>query len=153
LPKLKNVFVSDFIAAVKICQAELYMMYCDTANSFQPLHFPLFTNVVDDHLYTISQEWVTDLKNGAESLGFHIHGHTYNAHMIDPILEERKNVSMEDFAVMVSSMKEQCVAAADLFISQLDKRFPNCNIMEALGIVFPQYWLQDKCDDLFPVHL
>jgi hypothetical protein len=29
-----NVFVSDFIAAVKICQAELYMMYCDTSSSF-----------------------------------------------------------------------------------------------------------------------
>jgi hypothetical protein len=24
------------------------------ASSFQPLHFPLFTDVVDDHLYTIS---------------------------------------------------------------------------------------------------
>jgi hypothetical protein len=36
-----NVFISDFIAAVKICQAELYMIYCDSASSFQPLHFPL----------------------------------------------------------------------------------------------------------------
>jgi hypothetical protein len=25
--------------------------------------------------------------------------------------------------------------------------------MEALGIVFPQYWLQEKCDELFPLHL
>jgi hypothetical protein len=36
-----NVFVSDFITAVKICQVELYMMYCDTSSSFQPLHFSL----------------------------------------------------------------------------------------------------------------
>jgi hypothetical protein len=25
--------------------------------------------------------------------------------------------------------------------------------MEALEIVFPQYWLQAHCDDLFPCHL
>jgi hypothetical protein len=25
--------------------------------------------------------------------------------------------------------------------------------MEAMGVVFPQYWLNPKCDDLFPVHM
>lgn len=35
----RNVFISDFIAAVKICQGELYMMYIDNATSYQPLHF------------------------------------------------------------------------------------------------------------------
>jgi hypothetical protein len=29
-----DVFVSDMIAAMKICQAEIYMMYCDSATSF-----------------------------------------------------------------------------------------------------------------------
>jgi hypothetical protein len=72
--------------------------------------------------------------------------------MIDLVSGGKKKVSKEDFAAVVSSVKEQCAATADLLISQLDRRFPNCNIMEALGIVFPQYWLQDKCDDLFPVH-
>jgi hypothetical protein len=41
-----NVFISDFIAVVKIYQAELYMMYYDSASSFQPMHFPLFTDVL-----------------------------------------------------------------------------------------------------------
>jgi hypothetical protein len=100
-----NVFVSNFIAAIKICQAELYMMYCDTSSSFQPLYFPLFTDVVDDYSYTISQEWVIDLNNGAKSLGFRIHGHTYNAHMIDLVLGGKKKVSREDFAAVVSFMK------------------------------------------------
>jgi hypothetical protein len=54
---------------------------------------------------------------------------------------------------LLQSVKGQCAAATELLISQLDRRFPNCEIMEALGIVFPQYWLQDKCDELFPVHL
>jgi hypothetical protein len=148
-----NVFISDFIAAVKICQADLYMMYCDSATSFQALHFQLFTDVVNDHSYSISQEWVTDLNNEAKSLGFRIHGHTYSAHMVDPVSGEKKSVSREDFCALVSFVKGQCAAAAELFISQLERRFPDCDIMEALGVIFPQYWLQDTCDDLFPVHL
>jgi hypothetical protein len=148
-----NVFISDFIAAVKICQADLYMMYCDSATSFQGLHFQLFTDVVNDHSYSISQEWVTNLNNGAESLGFRIHGHTYSAHMVDLVSGEKKSISREDFCALVSSVKGQCAAAAELLISQLERRFPDCDIMEALGVIFPQYWLQDTCDDLFPVHL
>jgi hypothetical protein len=148
-----NVFISDFIAVVKICQAELYMMYYDSASSFQPLYFPLFTDIVEDHSYALSQEWVKGLNNGAESLGFRIHGHTYNAHVVDTVTGERKPISREDFVAMVTSMKGQCAAAVELLISQLDRGFPNYEIMEALGIVFSQYWLQDKCDELFHVHL
>jgi hypothetical protein len=48
-----NVFVFDMIVAVKICQVEIYMMYCNSANSFQPIHFQLFS-VVADHSHTIS---------------------------------------------------------------------------------------------------
>jgi hypothetical protein len=95
-----NIFISNFIAAVKICQAELYMMYCDSASSFQPFHFPLFTDIVEDHSYTLSQEWVTNLNDGAESLGFRIHGHTYNAHVVDSVTGERKLVSREGFAAV-----------------------------------------------------
>jgi hypothetical protein len=107
-----NIFVSDMIAAVKICQAEIYMMYCDSGTSFQPIHFQLFSDVVADHSHTISQEWVTDLNNGAESLGFRIHGHTYPAHMIDYVTGLSKSVSREEFDAAVSAMKGQCKAAA-----------------------------------------
>jgi hypothetical protein len=41
----------------------------------------------------------------------------------------------------------------ELLIAELTRRFPDCEIMEALGIVFPQYWLQAHCDKLFPHHL
>jgi hypothetical protein len=148
-----NVFISDFIAAIKICQGELYKMYCDSSSSFQPRHFQLFHDVVTDHSHTISHEWVTDLNNGAESLGFRINGHTYPAHMVDSLSRQQLSVSREDLVTVVASVKDQCAAATEMLISQLDKRFPHCDIMEALGVVFPQYWLQDNCDDLFVIHL
>jgi hypothetical protein len=93
------------------------MMYYDSATSFQALHFQLFTDVVNDHSYSISQEWVTDLNNRAESLGFRIHGHTYSAHMVDPVSGEKKSVSKEDFCALISSVKGQCAQGchADVF--------------------------------------
>jgi hypothetical protein len=65
----------------------------------------------------------------------------------------RKSVGREEFDIAVSAVKGQCKVVAEFLISQLEKRFPNSKIMEALGVVFPQYWLQEKCNELFPVHL
>jgi hypothetical protein len=48
------VFISDYVAAIKICQADLYMMYVDPESSFQKAHFQMFCDVVEDHSYTIS---------------------------------------------------------------------------------------------------
>jgi hypothetical protein len=76
----RSVFVSDYVIAVKLWQAEIFMMYYDADASFSPAHFPLFNNIVTDHSYTISQEWATDLNNGSETLAFHIANHTYPAH-------------------------------------------------------------------------
>ena len=49
-------------------------------------------------------------------------------------------MSMKDFVAEVSSVKGQCTAAGDLLISQLDRRFPNHDIMEAPRVINPQYW-------------
>jgi hypothetical protein len=72
-----NTFVSDYIAAVKICQAE---MYIDTSTSFQPTHFQQFHDIVIDFSHCIIQEWMTDLNTRAEILTFHISNHAYPVH-------------------------------------------------------------------------
>jgi hypothetical protein len=41
----------------------------------------------------------------------------------------------------------------EVLIQELDRRFSHSNIMAAMEVVFPQYWLNPKCDDLFPVHM
>ena len=75
-----SIFVTYYTNAIKMWQAEIFMMYVDPNASFSPAHFPLFNDIVTDHSYTISQEWVTDLNDGSETLGFRIANHTYNAH-------------------------------------------------------------------------
>jgi hypothetical protein len=74
-------------------------------------------------------------------LAYRINGHTYPAHLTDYVTRMRKSMGKEEFDIAMSVVKGQCKAAAKLLISQLEKRFPNSEIMEALGVVFPQYWL------------
>jgi hypothetical protein len=50
----RDVFIFDYIAAVKICQADLYMMYMDSETSFKKQHFQMFCDVVEDHSFTTS---------------------------------------------------------------------------------------------------
>ena len=80
-----DTFVSDYVAAVKICQGELYMMYSDPDTAWQPQHFEMFHDILHDYSYSISQEWVTDLNTGVETLSFRISGHTYSAHSLCPV--------------------------------------------------------------------
>jgi hypothetical protein len=64
----RDVFVFYYVAIMKICQAELYQLYCDPETYFGRAHFQQFCDIVDDHSFTITQEWVTDLNDGSESL-------------------------------------------------------------------------------------
>jgi hypothetical protein len=132
----RSIFVSNYVTVVKLWQAEIFMMYCDADASFSPTHSPLFNDIVTNHSYTISQEWVTNLSNGSESLVFRIANHTYLAHQLGPH-GEHLSVSEDDFLATVNSMKGQCSSATELLIEELLKRFPEFEIVEALGVVFP----------------
>jgi hypothetical protein len=148
-----DVFISDYVAAVKIYQADLYMMYVDPISSFQKLHFQHFCDIVEDHSYTITQEWVTDLNDGCESLAFRIGEHTYPAHSLCPLTRKKLLVSRSDFDIAVTSVKGQCRDAAEVLIGELDRRFPDSELMNALSIVFSQFWLQSTCDEFFALHM
>jgi hypothetical protein len=45
-------------------------MYVDLESNFQKTHFQMFSDVVEDHSYTITQEWITNLNTEFESLAF-----------------------------------------------------------------------------------
>jgi hypothetical protein len=38
-------------------------------------------------------------------------------------------------------------------IEKLDVRFPKQSVLDAIGVVYPQYWLQANVDNTFPQHL
>lgn len=80
-----HVFVSDYVAAVEICQANLYMMYSDPDTTWQKQHFDMFHGIIHDHSYAITQEWMMDLNTSSQNLAFRIGGHKYLAHSICPL--------------------------------------------------------------------
>ena len=42
---------------------------------------------------------------------------------------------------------------AEALIAELETSFPANHVMDSLGIVFPQYWLQENVDMSFSAHL
>ena len=148
-----DVFILDYVAAIKICQADLYMMYVDPESSFQKAHFQMFCDVVEDYSYTISQEWVTNLNMGTESLAFRNLEHTYSEHILCLASSKKLLVSRANFDGVVASVKGQCCDVVAMLIGELDKRFLDSNLMNSLAIVFLQFWLQSNCDELFGLHM
>jgi hypothetical protein len=86
-------------------------------------------------------------------LAFRIGEHTYPAHSLCPLTGKKLPVSRSDFDTVVTSVKGQCRDAAEVLIGELDRRFPDSELMNALSIVFPQFWLQSTCDELFALHM
>lgn len=74
-----------------------------------------------------------------DTLSFCINGQSYLVHSLDPLTEKPLCVGKDDFQDLIISVKGQCFVATELLISQLDKQFPNCEIMEALGVTFLQF--------------
>ena len=46
-----------------------------------------------------------------------------------------------------------CVAVAARLIKELADRFPAAPLMDALGMIYPQYWLDADCEANFKRHL
>ena len=113
----------------------------------------MFCNVVEDHSYTIIQEWITNFNTRLESLAFWICRHTYPVHSLYLASCKKLSISKTDFDGVIASMKGQFHNAAKMLIAELEKRFPDSELMNALAIVFPWYWLQSTCDDLFSLYM
>jgi hypothetical protein len=62
-------------------------------------------------------------------------------------------ISKVEFNFIIMAVQRQVTEGAKLLIQQLDKQFPDVDVINALGIVFPQYWCHPNCLELFPLHL
>ena len=94
-----------------------------------------------------------DLNNRSESLAYRILEHTYAAYSLNPVSRKKDIVSRVDFAQIVVGIKGQCTFAIEMLVTELSRRFLDFDLMNALGIIFPQFWLQPSADELFPLHL
>jgi hypothetical protein len=51
------------------------------------------------------------------------------------------------------SVQRQCAMAAERIIDELEKKFPAVDVMDALGVLYPQYWTLPTVVSTFPQHL
>jgi hypothetical protein len=57
------------------------------------------------------------------------------------LISLRNMVTREAWAQFVQEVKTQCIQAMLQLINEFDKRFHAQEVLNAMGIIYPQYWL------------
>ncbi len=60
-------------------------------------------------------------------------------HSIITLTSEHSLVIQEGFDQAIKVVKVQCIITCDLLVFELEWRFPNHELMNALRIIYPQY--------------
>ena len=113
----RNVFICDFIGAVKVCEGQLYNMYNCHSGTFSTDEFFLFKSITEgthDHIHT---HWVQnepenpamfDLNCNVEHLAFVVNGSNIFAKRKNEEMGRLEPITRETFAAMVNDVKTQC---------------------------------------------
>jgi hypothetical protein len=62
-------------------------------------------------------------------------------------------VTRDDWVHICQNVKDQCTSIAKGLIAKLDKWFSIQDLMNAMGIIYPQYYLQLEVASMFLGHL
>lgn len=104
--------------------------------------------------HTISHKWIPDMETNIEYLSFRIGEHPYPTHYNDVLLGcEKAIVGRKDFDHVIFTVKRTCREVASKLIAKLENWFPDVDLLNALGIVHPQFWMKDDVEEAFGDHL
>lgn len=127
----RDIYICDFVAAVKICQASLYKMYEDKATSFSTDEFWSFNNLLDANHEQIHIKWITGLNDHSAVLCFVCHGEQIHTdHKGGP-------VDRELWATLVAKVKSECTSATTMLMEELKERFRAHHVLNAFSIIYP----------------
>jgi hypothetical protein len=79
--QLKDVFVCDFIIVVKICERDVYYMFCDQQSFFECNVFNNFNTLINIARENISFYWIINLDIGIDHLALNLLGNTCGQHL------------------------------------------------------------------------
>jgi len=72
--QFKDVFVCDLVVAIKVCQGNVYSMYCDHTSKFIIDSFWAFKSLLNLKHENIHMCWIIDVKFGISHLAFELNG-------------------------------------------------------------------------------
>lgn len=102
-----NVFVCDMVAALKLCEGQVYSLFVDKGNGFSQDEFWSLHGLLDSSHESIHLKWVCDLNSSGEAqLAFSVAGAQHWA------IHDGEPISRALFAQLVARVKDQCAAAA-----------------------------------------
>ncbi|KAG0595346.1 hypothetical protein M758_UG159400 [Ceratodon purpureus] len=140
----RNVFVSDFVGALEVCEDRLNQLYLDSQTAFGTDDFWAFTGLQNCTHEVIHLKWVEDLNDSSEQLAFMVNGDKLFAKTKLPGSQVVKPVDHETYNTLIIRVKAECQVAAAQLVYELRTRFPNHSVLDALGMVYPQYWGQGR---------
>jgi hypothetical protein len=148
----RNVYICDFVASVNTCKAKLYKLFVDPTTAYTGRAFAEFQHLVDDKSTCVDFEWLPDIETHELFLNYNVMEAKHNCYRV---LEDGREVpiSKMEFNFVIMDVKAQAMAAAKMVIAELDHWFPDVDLINALGVVFPQYWQEANCHELFPLHM
>jgi hypothetical protein len=134
----REVFIFYLVAIVKISQVDLFMMYNDLVIDYQCEHFQVFCDVVENTFITINQIWITNFNIDTKNLAFDMASCNYPTYIFN-INVGANQPTCRGFlhSIHYASERSICFEIMNMLISELERHFPNFELMNAMGIVFP----------------
>jgi hypothetical protein len=98
----RNVYICDFVAALKIAEGQLYTLFVDKSTAYVGDEFGAFKSILECSHSQIHLKWVSDLNNETTQLVFVANGEKMWA------VHGESLVDREVFASLVSAVKTEC---------------------------------------------
>jgi hypothetical protein len=71
---MTNIFVCNLVVVIKVCQSDIYMMYCDQTFKFLTYNFWAFKSLSEFKHENIQMQWVLDLNSRIQHLALEANG-------------------------------------------------------------------------------
>ena len=113
----RDVFICDFIGAVKVCEGQLYSLYNCHSRAFTTDEFFVFKSIIEGTHNHIHTHWVLnepenptmfDLNYDVEPLAFVVNGNNMYVKRRNEELGRMEPITREAFVAIVEDVKTQC---------------------------------------------
>jgi hypothetical protein len=79
-------------------------------------------------------------------------GHNYQAHIFNEVVKVNQLMCIHVFVGAIGQVKGQCSNAIEMFIDKLEMCFQNSELINALSIMYPQFYMHFDVNISFSFH-